>query len=436
MCLPWNNGKLEVINFEEMKIETFRAFRSRNYRLFFTGQSISLIGTWMQKTAIPWVIYIETHSVFMLGLTTFATQFPSFLFSLFGGVVSDRYNRYKVLLTTQVLSLIQALLLTILILINHYTVWEILLVSILLGIINAFDVPARQALVYDMVDDKADLSNAIALNSSMVNLAKIAGPTLAGLVLEEFGAGICFLLNAISFLAVIVSLLMMRFTKPIPHNNAKKPMRELKEGLTYLKDTPSIGLIILFLAIMSLLVLPYNTLLPVYAKVIFKGSASTFGYLNGFIGLGAICGTLMLASLKPGADLQKILLFATLVLGIGLILFSHTTNFIFACFFAVITGFGMMAQVTVSNTIIQTTVATEMRGRVISYFAMAFFGMLPLGALLIGSLSSRIGAPDTLLAEGITAVIVFSVFLFVIRKNALKRKAEIEVEIEIETSQV
>src|SRR5580692_6630840 len=195
-----------------IKINTFRAFKSRNYRLFFSGQSISLIGTWMQKTAIPWVIYVETHSSFMLGLTVFATQFPSFLFSLFGGVVSDRYNRYKVLLTTQILSLIQALLLAMLVLLHHYTIWEILVVSILLGIINAFDVPARQALVYDIVDDKDDLSNAIALNSSMVNLAKILGPTLAGFVLAEFGAGICFLINAISFVAVIISLLFMRFT--------------------------------------------------------------------------------------------------------------------------------------------------------------------------------------------------------------------------------
>jgi MFS family permease len=413
-----------------MALTTFRAFGSRNYRLFFTGQSISLIGTWMQKTAIPWVIYVKTDSLFMLGLTVFATQFPSFLFSIFGGVVSDRYNRYKVLLATQVLSLVQALLLTILILWNHYTVWEILVVSILLGIINAFDVPARQALVYDMVDDKADLSNAIALNSSMVNLAKIAGPPLAGIVLEKLGAGICFALNALSFVAVIISLLLMRFTKPIPHNKSKKVMSELKEGLVYLKNTPSIGLIILFLGIMSLLVLPYNTLLPVYAKVIFSGNASTFGYLSGFIGLGAIGGTLFLASLKPGADLKKILLVATLILGIGLILFSHTTNFIFACIFAVISGFGMMAQVTVSNTIIQTTVTPEMRGRVISYFAMAFFGMLPLGALLIGALSNKIGAPNTILSEGIAAIIIFGFFLYFMRKSMMKRKEEVKLEVD------
>jgi MFS family permease len=414
----------------EKKITTFRAFYSRNYRLFFTGQSISLIGTWMQKTAIPWVIYVETHSSFMLGLTVFATQFPSFLFSLFGGVVSDRYNRYKVLLTTQALSLIQALLLAILVLLNHYTIWEILVVSILLGIINAFDVPARQALVYDMVDDKSDLANAIALNSSMVNLAKILGPSLAGLVLAEFGAGICFVINAVSFIAVIISLLFMRFSKPIPHNKSKNVMGELKEGFAYLKATPSIGLIILFLAIVSLLVLPYNSLFPIYAKDIFQGKASTFGYLSGSVGLGAIIGTIFLASLKPGANLKKILLVATFIFGAGLILFSHVTVFWLACVFAVITGFGMMAQVTVSNTILQTTVSPEMRGRVISYFAMAFFGMLPVGALFIGALAARFGAPNTILAEGIAAIFVFSVFLYLMRKDVLKKKYEIEIEVE------
>lgn len=406
------------------KINTFKAFGSRNYRLYFSGQSISLIGTWMQKTAIPWVIYTETNSVFMLGLTVFATQFPSFLFSIFGGVVSDRYNRYKVLLATQILSLIQALILTIIVVINHYTVWEILVVSMLLGIINAFDVPARQALVVNMVDNTDDLGNAIALNSSMVNLAKIAGPAVAGLVLEKFGAGTCFGLNALSFLAVIISLLFMRFDKPIPHNKSKKVIHELKEGFVYLKNTPSIGMVILFLAIMALLVLPYNTLLPVYAKLIFSGGASTFGYLSGFIGVGAIIGTLFLASLKPGVDLRKILLIATLILGIGLVLFSHTTNFTLECFFAIISGFGMMAQVTLINTIIQTTVAPEMRGRMISYFAMAFFGMLPLGALLIGELSNIIGAPDTILAEGIAAIIVFGAFLYYTRNYLFKNKKE------------
>ncbi|HXC03852.1 MAG TPA: MFS transporter [Bacteroidia bacterium] len=405
-----------------MNITTFRAFRSRNYRLYFTGQSVSLIGTWMQKTAVYWLIYIQTHSTFMLGVAVFAAQFPSFLFSLLGGVISDRYDRYRVLLLTQVLSMVQAILMTLLVLFNAYTVWEILSLSVVLGIINAFDVPARQSLVYDMVDHKEDLSNAIALNSSMVNLARLIGPAISGIVLETLGAGMCFMINAASFAAVLISLLLMHLPKHLPHIDNKKVLLELKEGFSYLKQTPSIGYIVLFVACSSLFVLPFTTLFPVYAKVIFAGNASTFGYLNSFIGLGAICGTFFLASLKPGTDLKNILFINTLIFGIGLILFSHMTNLPLALGFAVITGFGMMSQTTVSNTIIQTTVSPEMRGRVISYFAMAFFGMLPLGGLLIGSVSHYLGTPNTLLAEGIAALIITSLFSHFLRKDVIKRK--------------
>ena len=401
-----------------MNIQTFRAFHSRNYRLYFTGQSISLIGTWMQRTAVYWVVYIQTHSEFMLGVTVFATQFPSFLFSLWGGVISDRFNKYRVLLTTQVASLVQAALLALLVLYNHYSVWEILTLSVLLGIINAFDVPARQSLVYEMVDDKNDLSNAIALNSSMVNLARLVGPAISGIVLAKLGAGICFLMNALSFVAVIISLLLMRLNIPDPEVKDKNLVHELEEGFKYLKATPSIGLIILFLGFSSFLVLPYNTLLPVYAKVIFKGDASTFGYLNSFIGLGAIGGTIFLASLKPGANLRMILFINTILFGIGLISFSHITDFPVASVFAVLTGFGMMSQVTVSNTIIQTTVSKEMRGRIISYFAMAFFGMQPLGALMIGAISRYFGTPITILGQGIAALLIAFCFLPYFRKAA------------------
>src|SRR6202012_4636469 len=228
---------------------TFRAFKSRNYRLFFTGQSVSLIGTWMQKTAVSWVIYSLTHSTFMLGLTLFASLFPSFIFSLIGGVVSDRYDRYKVLLTTQIASLIQAVLLAVLILLKHYAVWEILTLSVILGIINAFDVPARQSLVYEMVENKADLPNALALNSSMVNLSRIIGPALAGLVLEGLGDGACFLFNALSFVAVIGSLLLMKLPKHAHKAHKKNIFGELREGLVYIKRTPSIRFVLLMLGL-------------------------------------------------------------------------------------------------------------------------------------------------------------------------------------------
>ena len=385
------------------------------------------MGTWMQRTAVYWVIYIRTHSAFMVGVAVFATQFPSFLFSLAGGVVSDRYNRYRVLISTQVASMIQATLLTILVLINRYTVWEILALSVVLGIINAFDVPARQSMIYEIIDDKNDLPNAIALNSSMVNLARLVGPAVSGIVLEKLGAGICFLINALSFVAVIVSLLFLRLPPYVHKPHTKKVFAELKEGLGYLKQTPAIGFIILQLAFMSLLVLPFVNLLPVYAKVIFSGTASTFGYLNSFVGLGAIGGTIFLASLKTGSNLKKVLFINTLIFGVGLILFSHATHFPVALFFVAVAGFGMMSQTTISNTLIQTMVAPSMRGRVISYFAMAFFGMQPIGGLLIGWVSQRVGAPDTILAQGIICIFIAISFLVLLKKGILQGKDDVKL---------
>ena len=418
-----------------MNIHTFKALSSRNYRLYFSGQCISLIGTWMQRTAVYWLIYAKTHSPFMLGVAVFAAQFPSFLFSPLGGVVSDRYNRYRVMLITQTASLIQAVLLTVLVLFFQYTVWEILSLSILLGIINAFDVPARQSMVNEMIDNKDDLPNAIALNSSMVNLARLIGPAISGIVLEKLGAGTCFLINAFSFTAVIISLLLMNLPKFIPQQHSKKIINEFKEGLKYLRQTPSIGFIILMLACVSLLVLPFITLLPIYAKVIFNGNAATFGYLNSAIGLGAVGGAFFLASIKTGTDLKKILFINLLIFGAGLILFSHINNLPIALFFAMIAGFGMMSQTTVSNTIIQTSVSKEMRGRVISYYAMAFFGMQPIGGLLIGTVSHYAGAPYTILAEGIAAICIAFIFLPFLRKDILKEKDKIEL-IELEDSSV
>jgi MFS family permease len=302
--------------------------------------------------------------------------------------------------------MIQATLLAILIFANHYQVWEILSLSVLLGVINAFDVPARQSLVYEMVDDKDDLPNALALNSSMVNLSRLIGPALAGIVLESLGDGVCFLLNAVSFMAVIASLLLMRLPKYVSKPHKKNAFGELKEGFSYIKRTPSIRFIIIMLGLISLLVLPFSTLIPYYAKDVFKGTASTFGIIDSFIGLGAFSGAIFLASQKTGADLRKILFINTLVFGTGLILFSHEGNYPLALVFATVAGFGMMSQITVSNTIIQTTVAPNMRGRVISFYAMAFFGMQPLGGLLVGSISKWIGTTDTLMCEGVAALLI------------------------------
>lgn len=407
-----------------MKIGTFRAFKSRNYRLFFSGQSVSLIGTWMQKTAVSWLVYALTHSVKMLGFSLFASQFPSFLFTVFGGIAADRYNRHKVLLITQIASMTQALALAFLVWSGHYNVWAILGLSAVLGIINAFDVPARQSLVYEMVEDKADLPNALALNSSMVNLSRLIGPAIAGFVLEKLGDDVCFFLNGASFIAVIFSLTMMRLPKYVPKTTRKKVFEELVEGFKYVKRTPSLAFIIIMLGLISLFVLPYSTMIPFYARDVFKGTATTFGYIDSAIGLGALCGAIFLASLKTGSNLKRVLAINTLVFGTGLVLFSHEGNYPLALVFATVSGFGMMSQVTISNTIIQTTVDTNMRGRVISFYALAFFGMQPIGGWLVGLVSEHAGTMNTLLGEGVIALLIGLLHLRFLRKAKMKAKVQ------------
>ncbi len=404
-------------------ISTFSSFKSRNYRLFFAGQSVSLIGTWMQKTAVSWVVYGLTHSKFMLGVTLFATMFPSFIFSFIGGVAADRYDRYKLLLATQVASMLQAVLLTALIFSKNYNVWQILALSAILGIINAFDVPARQSLIQEMVDDKENLPNALALNSSMVNLSRLIGPALAGLVIEKLGNDVCFGLNALSFVAVIISLLLMRLPAHIHRPNNKNVWAQLVEGAVYIKQTPAIAFVIGILALVSLLVLPFATLIPVYAKDIFHGTASTFGVIDSAIGLGAFAGAIYLASLKPGTDLNRVLAINTFVLGAGLALFSYTTYYPLALVFITVSAFGMMSQITITNTLIQTQVNPAFKGRVISLYAMVFFGMQPLGGLVVGSVSQHAGVQATVLAEGLIAVLMGMCHLYFIRRNRQKQKA-------------
>lgn len=387
-------------------LNLFRAFRSRNYTLYFIGRSVSQFGTWMQRTAVVWVVYTMTHSAFWIGLTIFAEQFPSFLFSIWGGVAADRYNRYTIIKITQIVSIIQAVLLALLVTTGYAAVWSILTLSIFLGIINAFDVPARQSLIHDVVSDPGDLPNALSLTTAMASLAQLLGPALSGIVLNAWGAGVCFLINAASFGGVMLSLILMKLPPPKRRNSNKRATSEFAEGFRYLKKTPTLSTIILMLVCTSLFVIPYNTVLPVFAKVIFKGDASTFGYITSFVGVGAVVGTMFIASRKPGAHLRLILFISTLIMAIGLVCFSYTTNFALAMFFGALTGFGAIAQFTISNIIIQSESAPDMRGRVIGILLMAIFGMTPLGSLLIGAVSERIGAPATVFWEGILAAVI------------------------------
>ena len=413
------------------ELNLFRAFRSLNYTLYFTGRAVSQFGTWMQRTAVVWVVYSITHSAFLIGVTIFAELFPSFLFSVFGGVAADRYDRYRVIKITQVASMIQSVMLAALVFTGHAMVWAILVLSVVLGIINAFDVPARQALLNDVVADPADLPNAISLTTASASLAQLLGPALSGIVLSIFGAPVCFLINAASFGGVLVSMLVMKLPARAPKTSKKNVLGDFAEGFAYVRKRSDIGIVIFILAIVSLLVAPYNTVLPVFAKVIFKGNAATFGYITSFIGIGAVAGTIYVASRKPGAHFKRIFFLSTVLMGIGLICFSRLNNFPLAMFFAALTGFGATVQYTVCNIYVQSHSSSQMRGRAIGILLMAIFGMMPIGSVITGAVSQHIGAPSTVLGQGIIALVVallFARFLTRPEENDAAKSSETPVE--------
>ena len=390
------------------------------------GQSVSLLGTWMQKTAVSWVVYSLTQSKFMLGVSVFATLFPTALVSLYGGIVADRYNRYQILLSTQIVSLMQAVLLTLaIVFFKQHVVWEIIVLGAVLGIINGFDMPARQSLIRELVGRKEDLPNALALNSSMVNLSKLIGPAIAGFILERFGDAICFGINAISFIPVILSLLMMKLPKPEQKTKADKNLKkEFLEAFAYIKITPVVSSIIIFAGIMGLLVLPFSTLTPVFAKDIFNGTAFTLGIIDGVIGFGALIGALFLASLHQGTNLSKVLAINTLVFGIGLILFSQVAILSLALLFIAVGSFGMMSVRTITNTIVQIHVPNQFRGRVISIYLMVLTATIPIGSLIVGAVSHYIGVEKTVLIEGFLALVIAVFYGRYLKNEKLKNEGQ------------
>jgi len=399
---------------------TFRSLKYRNYRLFFGGQSLSLIGTWIQRIATPWLVYKLTDSAFLLGLVGFAAQIPTFLIAPLAGVLTDRWNRYRILIFTQIAAMIQALILAILFFLGIIKVWHIVLLSALLGCINAFDTPSRQAFVVQMVEKKEDLGNAIALNSSMVNGARLLGPSIAGMLIAFTGEGICFLINGLSYLFVIASLLFMKI-KPITIDKSKsRVLKELREGINYTFGFAPIKYIILLLALVSLMGMPYAVLMPVFAKEILGGGSHTFGFLMGASGLGALTGALYLASRKKVLGLGKIIPLATSIFGLGLLAFSFSRFIALSLVLMVLIGLGMMLQMASSNTILQTIVDEDKRGRVMSFYTMAFMGTAPFGSFLAGGLASSIGAPNTLLVGGIACL---AGALYFVRKLPELRKA-------------
>ena len=387
-----------------------RALAHRNYRLFFVGQGISLIGTWMTRVATGWLVFRLSgpDSAFLLGVVGFVGQVPSFFLTPFAGVLVDRWNRHRLLVFTQILSLIQSALLAVVAFRGESgtaTIWQIVVLSLVQGIINAFDMPARQAFLVEMVARKEDLANAIALNSSLVNGARLIGPSLAGILIAVAGEGWCFLIDAISYVAVVLALLAMRLpAREVVHH--PPPMwHGMKEGFRYSFGFAPIRTILLLLALVSFMGMPYTVLMPIFAADILQGGPYALGFLSAASGVGALIGALYLASRRSVLGLGKVIWIGTLIFGVGLVAFSLSTNLWLSLLLMLLTGFGMMVQMAASNTIVQTIVDQDKRGRVMSYFGMAFLGMTPFGSLFAGTLADWIGAANTVLVGGIACLV-------------------------------
>ncbi len=398
----------------------WRALRHRNFRLFFGGQSISLIGTWMTRVATSWLVYRLTKSSLLLGTVSFAGQIPTFLLAPLAGVIVDRIDRRKVLVWTQTLAMVQSLALAWLTLAHRINIREVLALSAMQGIINAFDMPGRQSFMVKMVEDRADLSNAIALNSSMVNAARLLGPSLAGMLIAATNEGWCFLVDGVSYIAVIASLLMMRVSHANEQLSATSMLGQLREGWTYVAGFAPIRTILLLFALLSLMGWPFMVLMPVFAAQVLHGGPHTLGFLMGAVGVGSLASALSLVMRRSVRGLSKMIPIAAVVFGSGLIAFGLSTRLWLSMILMLLTGFGMMQGLTASNTIIQTLVEEKMRGRVMSYYTMAFVGMAPFGSLVAGTLAHLIGAPRTVIVSGIACILGgcwFSTRLPSIRKD-------------------
>lgn len=368
-----------------------RALRHRNYRLFFVGQTVSLIGTWITSMATSWMVYRLTSSAFLLGVVGFAGQAPTALLAPLAGVWVDRWDRHRVLLVTQVCAMLQSAALAVFALTGLMTVGHLIALGVLQGVINAFDVPARQAFVVQMIDDRADLPNAIALNSSMVNLTRMIGPALAGVLITAVGEGWCFTIDAVSYLAVLASLAAMRVPASPPRPARGAVWAELVDGLAYVRATPLIAAVLLMLAMSSLLGMPYAALMPAFAVERLGGDAHTLGFLVGASGLGALAAALYLAARRSVVGLGAVIGRAAATFGLALIALAFVRSAWLAVPVLFVAGTGMMLQLAGTNTIVQTLVDEDKRGRVMSFYTLAFFGAAPIGALLGGAIARRLG---------------------------------------------
>lgn len=389
----------------------WRALRHRNFRLFVTGQSISLIGTWMTRVATSWLVYRLTGSALLLGVVGFAGQILTFLLAPFAGVLVDRLNRRNLLVWTQVLAGLQSLVMAALTLAKVITIHEIIALSALQGLINAFDMPGRQSFLIQMVSsdagkpDRQDLGNAIALNSSMVNLARLIGPAIAGILIAAYGEGYCFAIDGFSYIAVVISLLMMRVPSSTIQRAATSMLHQLKEGWSYVTGFTPIRTILSLFAIISLMGMPFMVLMPIFASQVLHGGPHTLGYLMGASGVGALISAISLALRRSVRGLTGMIQIAAILFGSGLILFGLSHRLWLSLPLMLVVGFGMMQGLAASNTVIQTLVPEDKRGRVMSYYTMAFVGMAPFGSLLAGALAHRFGAPHAVMITGSVCLI-------------------------------
>ncbi|KAF2336218.1 MFS transporter [Flavobacterium daemonense] len=393
----------------------FKALRSRNFKLFFYGQSVSVVGTWLQKTAVSWMVYSVTGSVFLLGLATFLSMIPSLFLAPLAGSIIGRYDRHKAMIFLQSMAMLQAGLLALLIYLKIYNINFILALSLFQGIINAFDMTCRQTMMIDIVNDKEDLPNAVALNSTLNNFARIAGPALAGIILHNYGEDICFIGNFLSYIPVLISLLMMKITPHIKAEDKFKMLDDFLEGLDYVKKETEMAKMLLMLMCSSLFVISFNTLMPVFAKDIFSGNAQTFSWFESAAGIGSIVSAIYLANLRRADNMNKIMIAASLLLGFSIIILAYSNSLTIALICMALSGVGMMAQTSAINIFVQTQSSVNMRSRSISYYLMAYQGMIPVGSLIVGYVSHIIGTRNTVAIQGIICII--SVIIYVYYKN-------------------
>lgn len=401
-----------------------RAFKFYNFKLHIAGQFISLVGTWMQRVAISWLVYRLTNSAILLGFVTFLSLIPSLFLSPYAGSFADRHNKFTIVKVTQFLLMLQAGVLAWCVWMKWYSIPLICALSLIQGIIASFDNTGRQAMMAEIVPDKDDLPNAIALYSSAFNVARLFGPALAGFVLSTIGEDACFFINFISYIVVLFCLMAMRLSKePMPKRSVNVWV-ELKDGYNYLKAAPDIASLILLLAASSLMLIPFTTLLPVLAKDMFHGNAVTFSWFESAGGVGALIGALYMASIKPGKALTNIILSSTFILCVGIVLIAFSPGLRLAILFTTLAAMGMMIQTSAINTYIQTHVLSEMRGRTMSYYLMSYQGVLPVGSLIVGFFAEKLGLEATFAIEGAIGLVIMAVYYWFAKNKLIVNSIE------------